>query len=173
MITKRNIFLIGPMGAGKSTIGRLLTQELNMEFYDSDQELENRTGVDISWIFDIEGELGFRIREEKIIDELTRMSSIVLATGGGSIISKDIRNFLSSRGIVIYLQASVQKQLMRTKKDSYRPLLKTGDDMSVVLQRLAFQREELYKSITDLTFNTDNKNVKSIVYNIIKMLKTI
>ncbi|MGP1939440.1 MAG: shikimate kinase AroK, partial [Arsenophonus sp. ET-DL9-MAG3] len=106
MVEKRNIFLVGPMGAGKSTIGRQLAQQLNMEFFDSDQEIERRTGADISWIFDLEGEEGFREREEKIINELTKKQGIILATGGGSIKSKEIRNRLSSRGIVVFLETT-------------------------------------------------------------------
>ncbi|CAL4043533.1 Shikimate kinase 1 [Buchnera aphidicola (Phyllaphis fagi)] len=173
MVEKRNIFLIGPMGAGKSTIGRLLSKELNMEFYDSDQEIERRTGADINWVFDVEGELGFRIREEIILDELTQVSKIILATGGGSIISKNIRNFLSSRGTVIYLKANVEKQLMRTKREKNRPLLKSVNNVDMVLKRLAFQRSLLYTSISDITFDTDNKSIKNIVYNIINILKNI
>ncbi|WP_343182493.1 shikimate kinase AroK [Buchnera aphidicola] len=173
MIEKRNIFLIGPMGAGKSTIGRQLSKELGMEFYDSDQEIEKRTGADISWVFDIEGEDGFRVREEKIIDELTKMNKIVLATGGGSIISKKIRNNLSSRGIVIYLQVAIEKQLDRTKRDKHRPLLNSSESIQTVLQNLSIKRTPLYEEISDFTINTDNKNAKSIVFNIIKMLKKI
>lgn len=161
------------MGAGKSTIGRQLSKELGMEFYDSDQEIEKRTGADISWVFDIEGEDGFRVREEKIIDELTKMNKIVLATGGGSIISKKIRNNLSSRGIVIYLQVAIEKQLDRTKRDKHRPLLNSSESIQTVLQNLSIKRTPLYEEISDFTINTDNKNAKSIVFNIIKMLKKI
>lgn len=102
MAEKRNIFLVGPMGAGKSTIGRQLAQQLNMEFYDSDQEIEKRTGADVGWVFDVEGEEGFRDREEKIINELTEKQGIVLATGGGSVKSRETRNRLSARGVVVY-----------------------------------------------------------------------
>ncbi|CAL4324484.1 shikimate kinase AroK [Buchnera aphidicola] len=173
MVEKRNIFLIGPMGAGKSTIGRHLSKELSMEFYDSDQEIEKRTGADISWIFDIEGEKGFRIREEKIINELTQMNRIILATGGGSIISQNVRNFLSARGIIIYLKATVEKQLMRTKKDKNRPLLQnTGSNFSI-LHKLSLERNPLYQEIADITINTDNKSAKLITYNIMNYLRKV
>ena len=107
MAEKRNIFLIGPMGAGKSTIGRHLAQQLHLDFYDSDTEIENRTGADISWVFELEGEDGFRVREENVINDLTQKQGIVLATGGGSIKSKDSRNRLSARGIVVYLETTI------------------------------------------------------------------
>ena len=123
MAEKRNIFLIGPMGAGKSTIGRQLAQQLSMEFVDSDNEIEQRAGADISWIFDVEGEEGFRKREERIINELTQRQGIVLSTGGGSVLSKDTRNYLSARGIVIYLKTTVDKQVERTLRDKKRPSL--------------------------------------------------
>lgn len=117
MAEKRNIFLVGPMGAGKSTIGRQLAQQLNMEFYDSDQEIEKRTGADVGWVFDVEGEEGFRDREEKIINELTEKQGIVLATGGGSVKSRETRNRLSARGVVVYLETTIEKQLARTQRD--------------------------------------------------------
>ncbi len=104
MAEKRNIFLVGPMGAGKSTIGRHLADQLHLEFFDSDQEIERRTGADIAWVFDLEGEEGFRRREEGVISDLTEMQGIVLATGGGSVMSKEVRNKLSARGIVVYLE---------------------------------------------------------------------
>ena len=117
MAEKRNIFLVGPMGAGKSTIGRQLAQQLNMEFFDSDQEIERRTGADVGWVFDVEGEAGFRDREEKIINELTEKQGIVLATGGGSVKSRETRNRLSARGVVVYLETTIEKQLARTQRD--------------------------------------------------------
>ena len=123
MAEKRNIFLIGPMGAGKSTIGRQLAQMLGMEFMDSDSVIEERAGADIDWIFDVEGEVGFRKREERIINELTQGQGVVLSTGGGSILSKENRNVLSARGIVIYLETTVDKQFERTQRDKKRPLL--------------------------------------------------
>lgn len=171
MAEKRNIFLVGPMGAGKSTIGRQLSQQLNMDFFDSDREIEKRTGADISWVFDLEGEDGFRIRELKIINELTTKQGIVLATGGGSIYFKETRNFLSARGIVIYLKTTVEKQLMRTKRDKTRPLLQTPDSNRIILENLANERNPLYEEIADMTVNTDDHSAKSVAFNIIRLLE--
>ena len=136
MAEKRNIFLVGPMGAGKSTIGRHLADELHLEFFDSDQEIERRSGADITWIFDLEGEDGFRKREENVINDLTDKQGIVLATGGGSIMTKAVRNRLSARGIVVYLQTTIDKQVARTQRDKRRPLLQK-DDPEKVLRELA------------------------------------
>nr|AAC36834.1 shikimic acid kinase I [Escherichia coli]CAA79665.1 unnamed protein product [Escherichia coli] len=111
MAEKRNIFLVGPMGAGKSTIGRQLAQQLNMEFYDSDQEIEKRTGADVGWVFDLEGEEGFRDREEKVINELTEKQGIVLATGGGSVKSRETRNRLSARALSFILKRPSKSNL--------------------------------------------------------------
>ena len=130
MAEKRNIFLIGPMGAGKSTIGRELADRLHLEFFDSDQEIERRTGADIAWVFDLEGEEGFRKREEGVIEDLSEKQGIVLATGGGSVISLQVRNRLSARGIVVYLETTIDKQVARTQRDRRRPLLQTSEDAS-------------------------------------------
>ena len=137
MAEKRNIFLVGPMGAGKSTIGRQLAQQLNMEFFDSDQEIERRTGADVGWVFDVEGEEGFRDREEKVINELTEKQGIVLATGGGSVKSRETRNRLSARGVVVYLETTIEKQLARTQRDKKRPLLQVDSPPREVLEALA------------------------------------
>ncbi|QCI20660.1 shikimate kinase AroK [Buchnera aphidicola (Brachycaudus cardui)] len=173
MAEKRNIFLIGPMGAGKSTIGRQLSQQLNMEFFDSDQEIEKRTGADINWVFDVEGESGFRVREQKIIDELTKKQGIILATGGGSVTFKETRNFLSARGIVIYLETTIDKQLSRTKRDKKRPLLQVTASNRTVLEDLAYKRNPLYENIADITVQTDNQSAKSVAFNIINLLEKI
>lgn len=173
MAEKRNIFLIGPMGAGKSTIGRQLSQQLHMEFYDSDQEIEKRTGADINWVFDLEGESGFRKREQKVIHELTQKHGIVLATGGGSVKFKDNRNVLSSRGIVIYLETTIDKQLLRTKRDKTRPLLQFHDSNRLILENLASERNVLYEEIADITVKTDNQSAKSVAYHIIHLLGKI
>lgn len=171
MAEKRNIFLVGPMGAGKSTIGRQLAQQLNMDFYDSDKEIERRTGADISWVFDVEGEERFRNREETIIEELTKKQGIVLATGGGSILSQKSRNRLSSRGMVVYLETSIEKQLARTNRDKNRPLLQGKESNKVFLERLSLQRNPLYKQIADIIVGTDKYNVRSITQKIIHLLK--
>lgn len=170
MAEKRNIFLVGPMGAGKSTIGKYLAQQLHMEFYDSDHEIERRTGADISWVFDVEGEAGFRDREEKVINDLSELQGIVLATGGGSIKSKESRNRLSARGIVVYLETPVEKQLARVQKDKRRPLLQTEEDPEDVLKRLAAERNELYLEIADYVVRTDEQGAKLVANHIAELI---
>lgn len=170
MAEKRNIFLVGPMGAGKSTIGRQLAQQLNMEFFDSDQEIERRTGADVSWVFDVEGEAGFRDREEKVINELTEKQGIVLATGGGSVTSRETRNRLSARGVVVYLETTIEKQLARTQRDKKRPLLQV-DTPREVLEQLAQERNPLYEEIADVTIRTDEQSAKVVANQIIHLLE--
>ncbi|CAH0534590.1 Shikimate kinase 1 [Vibrio stylophorae] len=170
MAEKRNIFLVGPMGAGKSTIGRQLAQQLHMEFFDSDTVIEERTGADISWVFDVEGEAGFRVREEKVINDLTLEQGIVLATGGGSVKSKENRNRLSARGIVIYLETTIEKQLARTQRDKKRPLLQT-DTPREVLEELAEERNPLYEEIADYVVRTDDQSAKVVANQIISLLE--
>lgn len=166
MAEKRNIFLIGPMGAGKSTIGRHLADELHLEFYDSDQEIEKRTGADISWVFDIEGEEGFRDREESVITDLTEKQGIVLATGGGSVVRNSVRNRLSARGIVVYLETTIDKQVARTQRDKRRPLLQNNDPEQV-LKGLAGERNPLYEEIADYTVQTDDQSARAVANAII------
>jgi shikimate kinase len=163
----RNIFLIGPMGAGKSTIGRALAKELKLEFYDTDEVIEERSGANISWIFDVEGEEGFRKREQKVIEELTQKSNIVLATGGGVVTSPENRNALAARGTVIFLKASLHQQFERTKRDTKRPLLQT-DDLKSRLESLRDEREPFYEELADVSFETDKLTVKAVANNIIK-----
>ena len=172
MAEKRNIFLVGPMGAGKSTIGRQLAQQLNMEFYDSDQEIEKRTGADVGWVFDVEGEEGFRDREEKVINELTEKQGIVLATGGGSVKSRETRNRLSARGVVVYLETTIEKQLARTQRDKKRPLLQVETPPREVLEALADERNPLYEEIADVTIRTDDQSAKVVANQIIHMLES-
>lgn len=171
MAEKRNIFLIGPMGAGKSTIGRQLAQQLNMIFYDTDQEIERSTGADINWVFDVEGEEGFRQREEKIVNLLTEKQGIVLATGGGAINSRETRNRLSARGVVIYLETTIDKQLVRTQRDKKRPLLRSGGGSRRSLEKLAMERNPLYEEIADFTVQTDQQSAKVVASQIIEQLK--
>ena len=154
------------MGAGKSTIGRHLADELHLDFYDSDQEIEKRTGADIAWIFDLEGEDGFRKREEDIINDLTDKQGIVLATGGGSIVSKNVRNRLSARGIVVYLQTTIDKQVARTQRDKRRPLLQ-NDDPEQVLRDLADERNPLYAEVADYVVETDDQSARAVANQII------
>ena len=171
MAEKRNIFLVGPMGAGKSTIGRQLAQQLNMEFFDSDHEIEKRTGADVGWVFDLEGEEGFRDREEKVINELTEKQGIVLATGGGSVKSKETRNRLSARGVVVYLETNIEKQLSRTQRDKKRPLLQVDEPAREVLEKLASERNPMYEEIADITIHTDEQSAKVVANQIIDLLE--
>ena len=169
MILAQNVFLIGPVGAGKSTIGRQLATALKMDFFDSDREIEKRCGVDIDWIFDLEGEKGFRQREQEIINELANRQGIVLATGGGAVVSLDNRTVLSSRGKVVYLQASIEQQLQRTAKDKRRPLLQVEDKESQLIKMMK-EREPLYREISDITVETSGSTVRSIVQKITHLL---
>ncbi|WP_440877225.1 shikimate kinase AroK [Thalassotalea sp. PLHSN55] len=170
MAEKRNIFLVGPMGAGKSTIGRELADKLHLDFYDSDQEIERRTGADIAWVFDLEGEEGFRKREEGVIDDLSEMQGIVLATGGGSVISSQVRNRLSARGIVVYLETTIDKQVARTQRDRRRPLLQTSEEPRTVLEKLALERNPLYEEIADVIVKTDDQSAKVVANKIVERL---
>jgi shikimate kinase/3-dehydroquinate synthase len=164
-----NIFLVGLMGAGKTTNGRLLARRLDMTFIDSDHEIEARTGATIPWIFEIEGEASFRRREADVIRELTAGSGIVLATGGGAVLDPTSRALLAERGTVIYLRASVSSILMRTAHDKNRPLLQTADPRKK-LEDLTAQREPLYREIADMVIDTGRPNVQSMVQTILDQL---
>lgn len=153
MRQRANIFLVGPMGAGKTTIGRLLAKTLGLPFYDSDKEIERRTGVSIPMIFEYEGEAGFRRREAEVLAELTQLSAIVLATGGGAVLLPENRAFLRERGFVVYLECSVDKQLERTHKDCNRPLLNT-DNPRARLEELFKTREPLYREVAHFILDT-------------------
>lgn len=165
----QNLFLVGPMGAGKSAVGRQLARLLHLEFVDSDQEIESRTGVDVPFIFEKEGETGFRQREAKVIDDLSQKEGIVLATGGGAIMDPENRNHLGARGFVIYLHTSVDQQLSRTRKGRIRPLLENGDPRAV-LESLMATREPLYREIADLTVETDGRKVHAVANEILDRL---
>lgn len=169
IVKVRNIFLVGPMGAGKSTIGRTLAKELKLAFYDSDEVIEERAGASVAWIYDIEGEEGFRRREQKVIDELTQKHNIVLATGGGVVMTPENRNALAARGTVIYLRTSLEQQYERTKRDTKRPQLQT-DDLGARLELLRQEREPYYEELADVTFETDKLTVKAVANHIIKHL---
>lgn len=162
------VFLIGPMGAGKSAIGRLLAQRLRCRFLDSDRALEERTGVDIARIFDLEGEEGFRIREEAILQELTQHPGVVLATGGGAVIRESNRVCLRERGTIVYLRTSVDTQLVRTRH-SDRPLLQTKDPRAR-LQELMQARAPLYEMLADITVDTEHDTIAAIVDDVIQRL---
>ena len=156
-----NIFLIGPMGSGKSAVGRRLARETGKAFVDSDDVIEESTGVDIPFIFDKEGEAGFRQRERQTIDELTQREDIILATGGGAIQDADNRQHLAARGTVIYLHATVPVQLRRTRRGRERPLLKKSDP-GKVLETLMQVRDPLYREIADLIIETDGRAVATV-----------
>ena len=170
MKTPGSLFLTGPMGAGKSTIGRQLSKQLDLPFHDSDHEIEARTGVDIPLIFDLEGETGFRKRESVVIDELTQLPGIVLATGGGAILDPANREHLGNRGKVIYLHASVNQQLKRTRMDRNRPLLQT-EDPRARLEELMAIRDPLYREIASVVIDTDGMRVRDVVKKILEMLE--
>jgi len=162
-----NLFLIGPMGAGKTTLGRIIAQELGYPFFDSDRVIEERTGVDIPTIFDYEGEQGFRDRESKVIDELTQLKKVVLATGGGAVLRKENRDRLAQRGFVIYLKVSVKSQLDRTSRDKSRPLLQI-EDPEAKLRELADARRPLYEATCDFSVSTDEQRTRALKNSIIK-----
>ena len=158
------------MGAGKTTIGRQLANHLKKNFKDSDHEIVRRTGASIPLIFDVEGEEGFRKRERDVIDALTAEENLVLATGGGAVLNGDNRKHLSSRGLVIYLYASIEQLYQRTSKDRNRPLLQT-DDPKGKLKELMEQRDPLYREVADMVVYTDDRSVKSVVKEIMIRLK--
>jgi shikimate kinase len=162
----RNIFLIGPMGAGKSAVGRYLARTLHLSFVDSDDEIESRTGVDIPFIFEKEGEEGFRKRETAVIDDLSKMDGVVLATGGGAVINADSRSRLGGRGFVVYLYTTVDQQVARTQKGRERPLLESTDPRAT-LQELLDTRDPMYREIADIIVETDGRKVKSVASEII------
>jgi len=157
------------MGAGKSAVGRQLARLLHLEFVDSDEEIESRTGVDIPFIFEKEGEDGFRKREAKVIEDLSQKDGIVLATGGGAVMDPNNRNHLGARGFVIYLHTSVDQQLARTRKGRDRPLL-ANDDPRTVLEALMATRDPLYREIADLTVETDGRKVRAVANEILERL---
>jgi shikimate kinase len=170
MLNADNIFLVGPMGSGKSAVGRQLARRLGLEFVDSDAEIEARTGVDVACIFDREGEAGFRAREREVIDQLTRRSRSLVATGGGAVLDADTRERLRSRGCVVYLRTSVDQQLARTRRGTHRPLLENPDPRGT-LQRLMLQRAHLYEETADLAVDTDGRKVRTVVDEIVRRLE--
>ena len=160
-----SIFLVGPMGAGKTTVGRRLAETLRREFLDSDLMIEQRAGVGIPLIFELEGEAGFRAREKALIAELTQRPDVVLATGGGAVLDPDNRRWLAGRGLVVYLCATVDEQLRRTCGDDSRPLLQTADPRARLAQ-LFTQRDPLYRGVADLIIHSDGQTLRAIVQQI-------
>jgi shikimate kinase len=163
-----SLFLIGPMGAGKTTIGRQLAKQLGRTFYDSDKVIEERTGASIPLIFELEKEAGFRKRESAVIDELTQYQNIILATGGGAVLDPKNREHLATRGHVIYLFAPVEYLLQRTSRDSNRPLLQTEDPRKK-LQELMEIRDPLYRQIADTILETNTCPIKQVVASLLKI----
>jgi shikimate kinase len=171
MLNAENIVLVGPMGSGKSAVGRRLAARLGLTFVDSDEEIEARTGVDIGYIFEREGEPGFRVREAELIDELSRRPGCVIATGGGAVLHPDSRGRLRSRGCVVYLRTSVDQQLARTRRNTKRPLL-ANDDPRGTLEKLMQARAPLYEEMADLTVDTDGRKVRTVVEEILRRRAT-
>ncbi|KAF3977808.1 MAG: shikimate kinase AroK [Methylococcales symbiont of Iophon sp. n. MRB-2018] len=172
MKSAENIYLIGLMGAGKTTIGRQLAKSLQLPFYDSDKAIEEQTGVDIATIFEYEGEKGFRTREQKMINELTQLSGIVLATGGGAILKESNRQVLKNNGFIVYLQCSVDKILQRTKRDRQRPLLCT-DDPRKTIETLFAERECFYLSCSDFQIETSSMESKEVVQKVLNEYQSV
>jgi shikimate kinase len=169
MKDRTNIFLVGLMGAGKTTVGRQLAKVLHKTFYDADHEIERRTGVNIPLIFEIEGETGFRKREEAVIEELTGLDNIVLATGGGAVLSPANRSHLKNRGMVIYLHGQPDHLHQRTRRDKNRPLLQT-DDPRARLKALYVQRDPLYREVADWVEETGRESASFMVKRILARL---
>ncbi|MGD8206739.1 MAG: shikimate kinase AroK [Thiohalocapsa sp.] len=171
MIRPQNIFLVGPMGAGKSTVGRQLAQSLGYEFQDSDQEIQRRTGVDIATIFEFEGEEGFRNRERQVIEQMAAHENIVLATGGGAVLMPENRRQLAARGLVIYLHCSPEQQHARTARDRSRPLL-DHEDPQRRLRELMAEREPIYRQVADMVVSTERRGTASVVKEIRRRLES-
>jgi len=165
-----NIFLIGLMGAGKSTIGKQLARELGKDFRDSDSEIEKRTGVSIDVIFDIEGEQGFRRRETGMLRELVEKRDIVLATGGGAVLASENQQLLRDNGLVIYLRATAEHLAGRVRMDRRRPLLQSGDKLAKIRELLT-QREPIYQQLADMVIETNNRSIPRVVRQISKMVE--
>ena len=163
------VFLVGPMGSGKSAVGRQLARRLGLAFIDSDEEIQARTGDHIPYIFEREGEAGFRHREAEVIDELTQRDDVLIATGGGAILDPASRARLRERGRVVYLRTSVDQQLARTRRSETRPLLNNPDPRGT-LARLYAVRAPLYAEVAEITVDTDGRKVKSVVEQVCRQL---
>ena len=170
LYSSQNVFLIGPMGVGKTTIGKMLAKELGLQFIDTDEEVERRAGANIAWIFDVEGEEGFRTRETNVLDDLTQQSKVLLAPGGGSILKLENRRFIGSRGVVVSLETTVEMQIKRTEKDKKRPLLQQGDPREI-LTRLKAERDPIYQELADIRITLGDSNSRKVVNSIIRKLE--
>jgi len=165
-----NVFLVGPMGAGKSTVGRHLARLLQKTFLDSDRELEERTGARISIIFELEGETGFRKRERAMLEELTARDDVVLATGGGAVLDADNRSLLRGRGFNVYLNAPLELLVQRTSRDRHRPLLQT-EDRETRIKTLLEVRDPLYREVADMIITSDRRSATLVAREILRRLK--
>ena len=165
----KNIYLIGLMGSGKTTLGKILSKKLDKHFYDSDQVIEEKLGVNVPMIFEYEGEAGFREREKDILKELVSKQNIVLATGGGIILSESNRDLLAKNGIVIYLKSNQKDLVLRMKNDKTRPLLKNRN-VELTIKKLCLEREPLYEEIADFMVVTKNKRIHEVVNEIIRTI---
>ncbi len=172
MDTPRNIYLVGPMGVGKTTVGKGLARALDREFIDCDRELEQRTGARVTLIFDVEGESGFRRRESALLEELTGRSEVVLATGGGVVLAETNRQALVSRGFVVYLHAPASLLIRRTQHDRARPLLQT-DDRGAQIEKLLSERDPLYRQVADMIVPTDERSPRHVVREILRRLDAL
>ncbi len=172
MSISNNIFLVGPMGVGKSTIGRLMAENLKMRFIDCDDEIEKQSGAKIPLIFEYEGEIGFRKREQAIIAELTALQNIILSTGGGVVLAPENRQYLKSRGEIIYLHAAVDELLKRTAHSHNRPLLRTGNRLSKI-KELYNERHPLYESIANIIIETGQRSIHQVVKIVLKQLNKV
>jgi shikimate kinase len=170
MKTSDNIFLVGLMGAGKTTAGRQLASELAKTFHDTDHEIERRTGVKISLIFEIEGEAGFRAREKQVVDQLTKLANVVLATGGGAVLDADNRRCLAARGVVVYLHGQPRDLWHRTRHDKSRPLLQDTDPLEK-LQTLYQQRDPLYREVADIVIDTGRQSSRALLHQLLPQLR--
>lgn len=169
MSLPKRVVLVGPMGAGKSTIGRLLAKELGYRFLDSDRIIEERCGANIPWIFDVEGEDGFRQRETSMLDELSNEVGTVLATGGGAVMRAENHGLLKKNAVVVYLKTSIDQQVERTRKDRNRPLLQ-NEDPEGVLRRLFAIRDPLYTELADIVMFTDRKSPRLVVRQLVNRI---
>jgi shikimate kinase len=166
----RRLFLVGPMGVGKTTIGKMLAHELGLRFVDCDEEIEHRSGANIAWIFDVEGEAGFRLRETHVLDDLTQEDGVLVATGGGAVLKDENRGYLKERGIVVHLDTAVDLLVKRTSKDKKRPLLQNGNPRAI-LERIKKDRDPLYREVADIRVFVGDNSSKNAVSQILENLK--
>ena len=171
--TSNNIVLVGPMGSGKTTVGRRLAHELNQDFFDTDHEIIDKTGVNIDYIFDIEGEEGFRERESKILENLCQMSNIILATGGGIVILPKNRKILINAGLIVYLSSSVDQLLRRTAKSKTRPLLENSTNRKKTITELVEARDVYYREVASFVVDTTGKKLQEVINIIIRETKNV